>query len=264
VSVQLEPGDSTLKVVGSAIWLNSAACGEATTASTDSITVTGAAGTTENLTIDQSGGAFAPGATAETGTGALSEIEFAVNLGDAMDRIVVLGTAGDDTLAAGTIGIALNSDADVDLGLAVQPAVLELQGGGGQNTLTGRGGNGSGTTYSGRLVLRAGDLGDTLRGGLANDDVHGGAGADTLEGREGNDLVLGGGGNDSLAGSTGDDDMSGGAGLDSLAGSDGNDILRADDDEADTTISGGPGTDTAYYDLGIDPNPAAVENKLPS
>ena len=192
MTAQLDAGDSTLKVVGSAIWLNTAACGGATTANTDSITVTGAAGTTENLTIDQSGGAFAPGATAETGTGALSEIEFAVNLGDATDGVAIVGTTGNDTIAAGTTGVALNADADFDLGFAVQPAVLELKGGDGQNTLTGRGGFGAGTVYAGRLVLRAGDLGDIVRGGLGNDDVHGGAGADTLEGREGDDLMLGG------------------------------------------------------------------------
>ena len=76
--------------------------------------------------------------------------------------------------------------------------------------------------------------------------------------------MLGGGGNDSLAGSIGNDDMTGGAGADTLAGSDGDDILRAGDDEADTTISGGPGTgDIAYYDLGIDPSPTATETKIP-
>ena len=58
--------------------------------------------------------------------------------------------------------------------------------------------------------------------------------------------------------------MNGGAGSDSFAGSDGNDMIRADDDEADATISGGAGIDTAYYDAGLDPNPGAVENKIPA
>ena len=58
--------------------------------------------------------------------------------------------------------------------------------------------------------------------------------------------------------------MIGGAGADSFAGSDGNDTIRADDDEADTTISGGGGIDTAVYDVGLDANPAAVENKIPA
>jgi hypothetical protein len=60
------------------------ACGAATTTNTDSITVTGAGGSDETVTIDQSGGAFGPGATAETGS---PEIEMSVNLGDATDRV---------------------------------------------------------------------------------------------------------------------------------------------------------------------------------
>lgn len=57
--------------------------------------------------------------------------------------------------------------------------------------------------------------------------------------------------------------MTGGTGADSFAGNDGNDLMRADDSHADPAIIGGPGTDTAHYDLGLDPTPAAVENKIP-
>ena len=46
-----------------------------------------------------------------------------------------------------------------------------------------------------------------------------------------------------------------------MTGSDGGDTFYAVDGTADTSISGGPGVDTAYYDLGIDPNPTATENK---
>ena len=61
---------------------------------------------------------------------------------------------------------------------------------------------------------------------------------------------------------TGNDTLIGGAGVDTLIGNDGNDLFRADDDEADATISGGTGIDTAHYDLGLDPNPGAVEVKI--
>jgi Ca2+-binding RTX toxin-like protein len=239
-------------------------CGAATTANTDTITVVGAAGTTESITIDQTGGAFAPGATAETGTGAVSEIELAVNLGDATDGVKITGTSGDDTISAGANGVALNGDTDVDLTFGAVPLTLELTGEGGVNTLSARGGNGSGGLFTGRVVLRAGDGGDTLRGGLGDDDLFGGEGADTLEGREGNDTMTGAGGADMLSGSVGDDTLTGGSGADTFAGSDGNDTMHADDDAADTTISGGAGIDTAYYDLGLDPNPGAVENKIPA
>ena len=57
--------------------------------------------------------------------------------------------------------------------------------------------------------------------------------------------------------------MIGGAGVDSLIGGDGDDILRGDDDEADANLNGGPGNDTAYYDLGVDPTPVAVEIQDP-
>jgi Ca2+-binding RTX toxin-like protein len=86
-------------------------------------------------------------------------------------------------------------------------------------------------------------------------------------------------GNDTLEGTTersrhrrrqrwlrrsGNDELIGGSGADQFLGSSGNDIMRADDDAADVNINGGPGTDTAYYDLGIDPVPTATESKIPA
>lgn len=75
----------------------------------------GANGSSETVTIDHSGGEFSPGATDEPG---LSEIEIAVNLGDAMDRVIIVGTAGDDDVAVGTSGVASNADGDVDVTFA--------------------------------------------------------------------------------------------------------------------------------------------------
>ena len=71
------------------------------------VPIVGGSGTAERVTIDQSGGAFAPGATAETGA---SEIEIAVNLGDAVDEVVVLGEVDDDAIFVGQNGVALNAD----------------------------------------------------------------------------------------------------------------------------------------------------------
>jgi Ca2+-binding RTX toxin-like protein len=261
-------GAATLKVVSGAIVLVTTSpqdCGGATTANTDSITIQGNAGTIEQLTLDQSGGAFAPGATPENATDPtqLSEIEITANLGDATDSVLVIGTTGDDSILAGTNGLALNGDGDQDVFFNVLPAAFEIRGDGGKNTITGKGGAGSGTPFAGTLTLLAGDGGDTITGGLGDDTLTGGAGADSLEGREGNDTVSGAGGNDTVSGNTGNDTLTGGAGADNLVGSDGDDMLRADDGEADTTISGGAGVDTAYYDGALDPLPAAVENKFP-
>ena len=102
-------------MVGGAIHFGASptACGTATTANTDTINITGAAGSVETLTIDQTGGGLAPGGTAET-TGT-SEIELAVNLGDASDVVVVKGRTLADTLAVGTKGVSFNNDTDVDI-----------------------------------------------------------------------------------------------------------------------------------------------------
>lgn len=264
VTAQMAAGSQgTLRVVGAGEIHFGAVpepCGAATTANTNSITIFGAAGSTEHVTIDQGGGAFAPGATAETGS---SEIEIALNLGDATDQVVVLGTADNDAIFVGQNGVALNADGDVEVTFSPLPTILEIRGAGGQNTITGQGSQGAGARFQGRLVLFGGDLGDTLNGGDGADELHGGAGADQLYGRSGADVVSGGGGDDTLAGNDGNDELTGGGGADSFAGSGGDDVLFAVDGAADSLINGGSGTDTAHYDASLDPTPLAVENRVP-
>ncbi len=256
------PATATLVIVAGEIRFGEtpASCGGATTANTDTINVVGAAGTTQKVIVDQSGGAFAPGATGET-TG-VSEIEIGVNLGDAADQVVVIGSAGDDVLAIGAKGVALNNDTDVDMTFVPLPSAVELVGGGGRNILTARGGYGAGAVYAGSVTLRAGDLGDDLTGSNLDDLIVGGNGADTVSGYSGNDTIQGGGGNDKLNGADGNDDITGGAGADTLTGGNNDDTLRANDGQADTSINGGAGIDTAFYDAALDPNPSAVENKI--
>ena len=254
---------ATLAVVGGAIHFGASptACSAATTANTDTITITGAAGSVETLTIDQTGGGLAPGGTAETsGT---SEIEIAVNLGDTSDVVVAKGRTAADTLTVGTKGVALNNDTDVDVTFTQLPTSIELVGGGGGDTLSGRGGFGAGQVFPGRVTLRAGDGGDSLSGGDLDDVLVGGAGTDTITGGLGNDQLDGQGGADSLSGNDGNDTIVGGAGADSLIGAGGNDTLDARDGAADTQISGAAGTDTARYDAGLDPSPVGVEIHLP-
>ncbi|MGH3037172.1 MAG: calcium-binding protein [Gaiellaceae bacterium] len=255
-------GEATLAVAGGEIRFGATpvACGAATTANTDSIAVSGAGGSNETLTIDQSGGAFAPGATGETGT---AEIEIAVNLGDATDAVVVLGTPGNDAIAAGTSGVALNADGDVDVTFSPLPAVLTIRGREGTNAITGQGTQGAGGRFTGRLLLYAGDEGDTLTGGDGADELFGGAGPDSLEGRFGSDLLAGGAAGDSLSGGDGNDNLHGGTGSDAFIAGGGDDFLDAVDGEAESNLNGGPGVDTARYDAAIDPAPVAVENHLP-
>jgi Ca2+-binding RTX toxin-like protein len=257
--------EATLSVVGGEIRFGvvPVACDGATTTNTDTITVIGSVGVDETLVVDQSQGALAPGATPEPS--GHSEIEVVVNLGDASDLIVVHGTAGDDVLAVGTKGIALNDDGDVDITFEPSPLphTVELVGGGGTNALTARGGFGTGQVFPGRVVLRAGDGGDTLSGSNLDDLLVGGAGNDTITGNDGDDTIYGGPGNDFLVGGAGNDTIHGGPGADTLNGGVGDDTLHADDGEADTQIHGGPGVDTAYFDAGVDPSPIAVEHLFP-
>ncbi len=264
VSASLNAGtQATLKVVSGAIWFGPApvACGAATTTNTDAITVASPSGSVETLTLDMSGGAFAPGAASESDT---PEIEITTALGDASDVVVVYGTTGADTIRVGQSGMSLNADADRDVTFSPLPAQVEIHGLGGVNTLTGGGGSGTGTPFLGKVILRAGDAGDTLTGGSGADELYGGAGNDTIAGNNGNDVANGAGGNDNLNGGNDNDELTGGLGTDTFSGGSGNDTMRADDDLADSTINGGPGTDTAYYDLGIDPNPLATESKIPA
>jgi Ca2+-binding RTX toxin-like protein len=85
------------------------------------------------------------------------------------------GTAGADTLIAGSTAVSLQGNAGRD----------HIQGSGQQDSLSGNGGA------------------DTLLGGGGADSLHGGLGNDSLQGDAGNDLLIGRGGVDTLAGGTG-------------------------------------------------------------
>ena len=255
-------GTATLAVVGGEIRFGATpvACGIATTTNTDSVEILGVTGAAEHLTLDQSAGLLAPGATGESNS---PEIEVSAKLGDASDELIVVGTAANDTFAAGLSGVSLNSDGDVDVTFDTLPGQIDFLGGGGVNFLTGRGGFGAGLAYAGVLTLIGGDLGDELNGGNGHDVIVGGAANDVINGNAGNDQISGGGGNDSIAGGDGNDTIVGGAGVDTLNGGNNNDVLEADDDEADAQIHGGAGADTAYIDAGVDPATIAVETVIP-
>jgi Ca2+-binding RTX toxin-like protein len=257
-------GAATLVVVGGEIRFGATpvSCGTATVTNTDSVVVSGVAGSVEHLTVDLSGGLFAPGATPE-GTGS-SEIELSLLLGDATDMLTVSGSGGADRIAIGANGISFTPDGDVDLTMSPLPAAVEILGLGGSDLVTGRGGSGAGASYPNAIVVDGGEGDDAIDGGAGGDTLSGGEGNDTLSGREGPDVMDGGAGNDSVAGNDGDDEVTGGPGADALLGGENDDVLRADDDEADTNLNGGPGTDTVYFDEGVDPQPVATEVAVPA
>jgi Ca2+-binding RTX toxin-like protein len=251
VTATIDPGgDATLVVVGGALHFGAtpSECGAATTTNTDSIAITGGAGTLESLTLDESGGAFGPGAATETN---FPEIEMTVGLGDAGDELLVIGTSGNDNMAMGASGFSFNSDGDVDITFSPLPGHVEVRG----NFLTGRGGWGAGLAYAGNVTLVGGDLGDELNGGNGNDELVGGAGNDVINGNAGDDRLEGGGANDKLSGGEGKDFMVGGPGADTFTGGFGNDLLVAHDGQADTSINGGGDTDIASTRRRAPPRP---------
>ncbi|MBL8798099.1 MAG: calcium-binding protein, partial [Planctomycetia bacterium] len=96
-----------------------------------------------------------------------------------------------------------------------------LTGGASNNTI-----NASAFTL-GNVVLDGGAGNDTLTGGSRDDLILGGAGHDTLTGGNGNDILLGGSGIDVLLGGDGYDVLVGGSGADHLQGQNQGDILIA-------------------------------------
>ncbi|HEY4620570.1 MAG TPA: calcium-binding protein, partial [Gaiellaceae bacterium] len=207
-------GQATLVVAGGAIHFGAspAACGAATTTNTDSIAISGAAGSNETLVLDHRGGIFGPGFTAEFNT---PEIEIATALGDTTDRVVVYATEGNDTMSPGQLGMALNTDGDVDV--TFSPGILQLEAHmlGGNDYFNGRGQGGSGLHFLGPITLTGDDGDDTLlRGSSDPDSIDGGAGNDILDGQESDDVMTGGSGNDTLSAGGGNDSLTGGSGLD--------------------------------------------------
>ena len=178
------------------------------------------------------------------------------------------------------------ADGSVKTLAELMSATRNLNGGNGNDTLTGdrrddtiNGGNGNDVLYgrSGNDILEGGNGtdklfgeggNDTLRGGNDADELWGGSGDDSLDGSNGADLLVGGTGNDLLTGGNdsdrldggdgndvldgfnGLDDLYAGAGNDSLDGGNDNDVLAAGD--GDDTITSGNGRDAVIAGAGDD------------
>ncbi|GAA0591723.1 hypothetical protein GCM10009416_32660 [Craurococcus roseus] len=100
----------------------------------------------------------------------------------------IIGGAGNDTINA-----------------ALATAAINLQGGAGNNVLTGGTLADTISATSGNNVLNGGGGDDTVTGGGGNDTIDGGAGADSLLGGDSDDTITGGAGNDRLDGGAGQD-----------------------------------------------------------
>jgi Ca2+-binding RTX toxin-like protein len=152
-----------------------------------------------------------------------------VQLGDADDWFGsgvgggdLFGGDGHDVLQRGFGPMAGGEGNDVLIG-------DQGTGGGGDDVLAVRSGSGD----SGDDVLRCLPPGWChLDGGPGNDLLTGGAGLDRLFGRRGDDVLRGGGNFDTLGGGRGDDVLAGGAGGDHLNGDAGADRLESRENRA--------------------------------
>ena len=159
-----------------------------------------------------------------------------INSGDGNDQVTFTGAMGvtidggngDDTLTGG-------SGPDV------------IMGGAGNDTITGNDGadllDGGLQTDSGTNVnfIDGGNGPDTIIGGAGVDTIDGGRGADTINTFEGNDIISGGNGNDLINAGTGND---------SIAGGPANDTINAG--PGDDSVSGGAGQDIILGGSGVD------------
>ncbi|MEM9012758.1 MAG: calcium-binding protein [Pseudomonadota bacterium] len=149
------------------------------------------------------------------------------------------GGAGDDRLT-GSVGrdSILGGSGDDHLD-GLKGGDLLVGGAGDDLVRAGRGGDSRllGQAGDDRLVAQEGD--DQLLGGRGNDVLRAGGGDDAARGGAGRDQVFGQGGNDDLAGGAGADRLHGGGGADRLDGGAGDDTLR-----------GGAGADTFVFRTG--------------
>ncbi|MBW4491011.1 MAG: ExeM/NucH family extracellular endonuclease [Trichocoleus desertorum ATA4-8-CV12] len=92
-------------------------------------------------------------------------------------------------------------------------------------------------------VLNGGNGEDTLSGTSGRDELNGGNGRDTLNGSNGNDILNGGNGDDILLGQISNDILMGGNGDDWLEGGQGQDVLTGDHGSDRFVLAFGAGTD---------------------
>jgi Ca2+-binding RTX toxin-like protein len=165
------------------------------------------------VTVDQSNGPFAPGATPESdGT---SEIEFGFNLPGRLSSVGIKGTeAGESILVgmlpSGAAGVNLNAgaeaaSADADIEAAGTRYVI-VNAEPGDDVVTGMGGPGlSGPLTSGFLIASGGAGNDLLQAGPLGAGLEGDEGSNTLIGSPHKDFLDAEGGKDKAFAGKGSD-----------------------------------------------------------
>jgi Ca2+-binding RTX toxin-like protein/cyclophilin family peptidyl-prolyl cis-trans isomerase len=185
-------------------------------------------------------------------SGTSETVDFSTPLGS----LTIFGGAGNDTINVGDLESgAFPTTVDGGSGndaITGSAAGDLLRGGSGNDTLSGGAGADTLSGEDDNDLLNGDDGADVINGGTGNDSIHAGAGADRVFAGGGNDQVDGGAGDDLLFGDGGSDTISGADGLDLIRGGSGADELFGDSDN-DTlfgeqgfdTVSGGDGDDVA-------------------
>jgi Ca2+-binding RTX toxin-like protein len=166
----------------------------------------------DNVDVNTLGGAD----TIESGVGFSGPIPVTVDGGDGADRTTYSGTGGADQIGIarnGTAAVAVFTSTGILNNVGVEN--LDVQGLGGDDTITGQNGIGQLT----QLTLDGGSGNDTLRGGDGNDILLGGTGNDLVDGNIGSDTAELGTGNDTFQWDPGDgsDTIEGQGGADAIA-----------------------------------------------
>jgi Ca2+-binding RTX toxin-like protein len=206
-------------------------CGGFDTSTVTAIQVNGTGGD-ESFTIDQSGSAPFPHQST-------TAIDLA--LGAGADALVIAGQGTADSIEFGADGISLDADGTPDVTGIGTVESFTVDAGGGDDTVSGKGGGGLGGEFPTAITIHGEAGNDELTGGGGNDTVDGGAGKDRLEGGANGDTLDGAGGNDSLRAGGGNDVVIGGDGNDVLDGGGGGDDVKGGPGR--DQLSGGPGKD---------------------
>ncbi len=219
-----------------------AACGTAetgiaTVANTDIVELTGTTiGVKDNVHVVNVG--TDPRGAAETfvGSGIEFRLTYDANAFPNGDSLKIVGSGGVDVITVGTTAITLDSAGTKIVPLGAPYAGLRIEGGYGNDTISGAGSAATGGRATRALDVNAG---------------------------VGRDIIVGGDGADVLRGDVGNDDLTGGLGRDFVYGDNNDDVLRTADGLNDPGIDGGIGADTAYFDDPLD-SPVGVETLHPS
>lgn len=221
----------------------------------DQVEVRGTSGV-DTITVGQSGSTLTV-----TGGGSTLNLPNAMqDFANGLEELVINGRNGADLITitdvntVGSILILANGqngdDTITAAGAMLGVANLQIDGGNGNDTLTGSAGSETLRGSAGNDSLSGDDGDDTLVGGDGQDALNGDAGNDLLQGNVGNDTLDGGDGDDILEGNEDSDIMSGASGNDSISGGLGDDVL--DGKSGDDILLGEVGKDILLGGSGND------------